>query len=280
MSPAHPQPDDAMRRWRPSPAIRASAALHVAGAAALLAVPSSWPWVLGAIVADHALLTAAGLWPRSTLLGPNMLRLPPPAIARREIALTFDDGPDAALTPRVLDLLDRYRAKASFFCVGRKAAAHAGVVRETVRRGHSVENHSDRHSNFFSFYGLRGLRREIEAAQAAIAQAAGTPPLFFRAPAGLRSPLLDPVVARLGLRYVAWTRRGFDTVSGDSRKVLDRLVIGLAAGDILLLHDGGCAPTRGGHAVVLEVLPALLERILAAGFVPVSLRAAMRCAPR
>ena len=276
MSPAHTQPDDASRRWRPSPVIRVSAALHVAGAAALLAVPSSWPWVLGAIVADHTLLTAAGLWPRSTLLGPNMLRLPQAARARGEIALTFDDGPDPALTPRVLDLLDRYRAKASFFCVGRRAAAHADVVRETAARGHSVENHSDRHSNFFSFYGLRGLRREIEAAQTAITQAARTPPQFFRAPAGLRSPLLDPVVARLGLRYVAWTRRGFDTVTADARRVLDRLATGLAAGDILLLHDGACARTRGGQPVVLEVLPALLERILAAGLKPVSLPAAMR----
>jgi len=93
-------------RWAAPPFIKASAALHVAGAAALVASPATWPWVLGAVVANHAGITAAGLWPRSTLLGPNITRLPATAAARNEVALTFDDGPDPDVTPRVLDFLD------------------------------------------------------------------------------------------------------------------------------------------------------------------------------
>jgi hypothetical protein len=85
---------------------------------------------------------------------------------------------------------------------------------------------------------------------------------------GIRNPLLDPVIAQLGLRYITWTRRGFDTVAGDPAVVLDRLTRKLSAGDILLLHD---RRSRNRRAIVLDVLPALLDRIAAAGLKPVSL---------
>jgi peptidoglycan/xylan/chitin deacetylase (PgdA/CDA1 family) len=261
------------RRWEPGAAIKVSAAIHVACLACAVMWPGSWPWMLLAIVLNHAAIGLIGMWPRSRWLGPNMLRLPEASRRRREVALTFDDGPDADITPRVLDLLDRYRAKASFFCVGEKAAAHPEVVREIARRGHSVENHSMRHSGSFGFLGLRGLRAELSQAQDAIASAAGRPPTFFRAPMGIRNPFLDPVVAQLGLTYVTWTRRGFDTVARRPQVVLQRLLRNLAAGDILLLHD-----RRTGSATppVLEVLPPLLEKIRADGLTVVSLPMAMR----
>ena len=235
--------------------------------------PASWPWVLAAIVANHLVIGLIGMWPKSRLLGPNMVRLPDESIRRGEIALTFDDGPDAEVTPQVLDLLDLHRAKASFFCVGEKVAAHPEVVREIVRRGHSVENHSMRHSGFFGFFGIGRLRAELRSAQDAIATVTGRPPAFFRAPMGIRNPFLDHVIARTGLTYITWTRRGFETVERQPRAVLARLLRGLAAGDILLLHD---RRTRSGTPPVLEVLPALLERISATGLKPVSLPMAMR----
>ena len=86
--------------------------------------------------------------------------------------------------------------------------------------------------------------------------------------------MLDPVLARRGLHYTSWTRRGFDAVERDPAKVLARLTCDLAAGDVLLLHDGGAARTRDGVPLVLAVLPALLERIAAHGFQPVTLPAA------
>lgn len=263
----------AARPWRPSPLILASFALHAACLALLVARPHWWPALAGIVIANHAALALIGLWPKSRLLGPNMLRLPEAAARRGEVALTFDDGPDAEVTPRVLDLLDRHEAKASFFCIGEKAAAHPELVREIVRRGHSVENHSLRHPAIFGFLGPRALRAEIGAAQQAIAAAAGEPPLYFRSPMGIRSPLLDPVMARLGLTYVTWTRRGFDTVARDPAAVLARLVRGLSAGDVLLLHDRRRAH---GQPLVLQVLPGLLERLAAARLKPVSLRTAMQ----
>ncbi|MGH8632459.1 MAG: polysaccharide deacetylase family protein, partial [Burkholderiales bacterium] len=178
---------------------------------------------------------------------------------------------DPVVTPAVLEVLDRFGAKASFFCVGVRAARHADLVKEIARRGHSVENHSNVHSNWFSLYGLRRLRREIESAQSILSRLSGRAPRFFRAPAGLRSPLLDPVIARLGLQSVAWTRRGFDTVTRDPARVLGRLTRGLGAGDILLMHDGSCTLTPAGRPVALEVLPPLLEQIAGRGLKCVSL---------
>ena len=262
-------------RWRPSPLVYASLGLHAGALAAVLVRPPTWPWAVGAVLADHLLLTAAGLTPRSALLGPNWTRLPAAAAGRRELAITLDDGPDPRITPRVLDLLAERRAKATFFCIGERVQRHAELAREMVRRGHSVENHSQRHLNYFSLLGPRGLVAEIQRAQDTIGITTGQHPLFFRAPAGLRSPFLDPVLSRLGLRLASWTRRGFDTVSASAEAVFGKLTRDLGAGDILLLHDGHAALTGRGVPVILEVLPRLLDSVAAAELTPITLRAAL-----
>ena len=247
-------------RWRPSPLVGASIALHAVGAAALAVSPASWP-VIGAVsLADHAVMFLAGVLPRSRVLGPNLTRLPP-ASARGAVALTFDDGPDPVTTPAVLDLLERRGARATFFCIGRRAAAHPDVVREIARRGHAVGNHTWGHPSHFAWLGPRALEREMRRAQETLGALAGAPPLWFRAPAGIRSPLLDPVLVRCGLRLASWTRRAFDTVRRDPGRVSRRLTAGLRQGDVLLLHDGG----PGGTPFVLDVLGRVLDRIEAAG---------------
>ena len=255
---------------------KASLACHFGAAAAAIALPGAWPWALGAVAANHVALTAGGLWPRSRWLGSNWTRLPDAAVARGEMALTIDDGPDPLVTPAVLDLLDRHEARATFFCIGARARAHRELCREIVGRGHSVQNHSDRHSHLFSLLGPRAMAREIATAQEVLAEITGEAPRFFRAPAGLRNPFLAPVLQRLDLQLVSWTRRGFDTVRRDPAAMLARLGRRLAPGDILLAHDGHAARTDGGTAIVLAVLPDLLARIGAVGLVPVTLPAAAR----
>lgn len=256
----------------PFPAyVKASAAVHAAAGLTAVLVPATWPWALGAVAANHLVITGAGLCPRSTWLGRNWSRLPDAAAARREVAITIDDGPDPAVTPAVLDMLDTHSVHATFFVIASVAARHAALCREIVTRGHSVQNHSDRHAHHFSLLGPRGFAREIGAAQTRLADITGTTPRFFRAPAGLRNPFLAPVLDRLGLQLVSWTRRGFDTVRRDPQGVLARLVDGLGAGDILLLHDGNAARTATGEAVVLGVLPALLARCADAGLHAVTL---------
>ncbi|MDP1924798.1 MAG: polysaccharide deacetylase family protein [Thiobacillus sp.] len=261
--------------WQPTLLIRATLALHGLALVAVIAEPELWRWALGAVVINHLLLTAVGLWPRSNWLGPNWTRLPAAAAARHEIALTIDDGPDPLVTPQVLDMLDRHAARATFFCVGATAAHYPEVCREIVRRGHAVENHSQRHRHTFSLLGPRGFLRELQAAQDTLSRITGQPPVFFRAPAGLRNPFLDPVLARLGLTLASWSARGFDTRIGDAERVKHALLQGLRGGAILLLHDGNAARTPGGTPVILDVLPAVLESAAAAGLRFVRLRDAL-----
>lgn len=262
-------------RWQPTPLIRATIVLHVLAPVIVIAEPGLWRWALGAVLANHALLTLLGLLPRSHWLGPNWTRLPAAATARNEIALTIDDGPDPAVTPQVLDMLDRYAIRATFFCIGEKAARYPDLCREIVRRGHAVENHSQHHRHHFSLLGRAGFTRELQAAQDTLTTISGQPPLFFRAPAGLRNPFLDPVLASLELRLASWSARGFDTRTGDAERVKNKLLHGLRAGAILLLHDGNAARTPDGTPVILEVLPAVLAAAAAANLRFVTLRQAL-----
>jgi peptidoglycan/xylan/chitin deacetylase (PgdA/CDA1 family) len=258
-------------RWTPSPFLSASAAVHAAAVLGAVAVPAAWPWAVGALVANHALLAGAGLWPSSRLLGSNLIRLTEAAAQRREIALTIDDGPDPEVTPRVLDLLDAANVKASFFCIGHLAQRHPEVCREIVRRGHRVENHGHAHSNAFSLFGPGRMRRDIARAQATLTDITGQAPHFFRATAGLRNPFLDPVLQGLGLSLATWTRRAYDTRTGDPERVYQRLANRLVAGDIVLMHDGHSARTPEGEPVILAVLPRLLRTIAERELHPVTL---------
>ncbi|MFS2055120.1 polysaccharide deacetylase family protein, partial [Variovorax sp. CT11-76] len=184
--------------------------------------------------------------------------------------------PEPAVTPRVLDLLDAHGQRATFFCIAERVQAQPALAREIVARGHSIQNHTARHRHNFSFLGPRGFASEIARAQQILGEVTGQRPSCFRAPAGLRNPFLEPVLHRLGLSLVSWTRRGFDTREGDAQRVLARLTRGLAAGDILLLHDGNAARTARGEPVLLEVLPLLLERLRADGLRAVTLPEGLR----
>jgi peptidoglycan/xylan/chitin deacetylase (PgdA/CDA1 family) len=191
------------------------------------------------------------------------------------VAITIDDGPEPTVTPQVLDLLDAAGARASFFCIGRRALEQPQLVREIVARGHSVENHSMNHLKRFATLGPAAIRRELADAQACLADIAGVAPRFFRPTAGLRSPLLDPQLTRLDLLLASWTRRAYDTRCGDPAQVHGRLTRLLAAGDILLLHDGHAAATPAGRPVILEVLPVLLDTLRQAGLKAVTLPATL-----
>lgn len=242
-----------------SPFLRASIALHAAAIPALAVAPGRWPWIAGTLLANHYVTIAGGLLPRSSLLGPNLVRSAA-AEAEGAVVLTFDDGPDPGATPKVLDALDAWKVRATFFCIGERAARHRTLTAEIAERGHRLENHSYSHRNGFFFHAPSSLDREIGMCQEELARASGRAPTFFRAPAGIRSPLLQSALARSGLRLASWTRRGFDTVTRDPEVVSARLTRGLRAGDVLLLHDGARKP-----AAALEALPRVLERIASAG---------------
>lgn len=263
------------REWErllPSPFLKGSAVFHAVGAVGASVVPDTWPLWFAGLVANHLILSTVGLVPRGTLLGPNLTRLPPDAAARGEVAITIDDGPDPQVTPAVLDILARFNARATFFCIGRKVRENAVLARQVVGAGHSIENHTARHPHDFSLYGPRRLEREVALCQSEIESVTGERPVFFRAPAGLRNPLLQPILSRHGVQLASWTRRAFDTVEADPGIVSRRLLRGLAAGDILLLHDGAAARSRADRPVVLDALPVVLAACRDAGLMPVTLR--------
>ena len=249
--------------------------LHVLAGALLLIDVAWWPLSLALILMTHAAIAIAGLLPRCSLLGANLVRLPTAAIRRGEIAITIDDGPNPEVTPHVLQILKMYDAKATFFCIGERAERYPELCRAIVAAGHHVENHGQRHRHHSSLFGPQQWLNEISAAQTTLHRITGRRPQFFRAVAGLRNPFLDSVLCRLDLRLATWTRRGYDTRTGNAAKVLQRLTRNLAAGDILLLHDGNAAHTQHDTAVILDVLPTLLGAIVERKLRPVTLSDAL-----
>lgn len=263
--------------WRPSPFIWLCIGLHLLLPPLLWLEPQRWPMLLLALLLLHTVIALVGLLPRSNWLGANLTRLPPAAVARGEVAVTIDDGPDPLVTPQVLAILQRHGATATFFCIGERAAAHPELCRMIAAAGHAVENHGQRHRKHTSLFGPGGWLREVGEAQAALRDITGSAPRFYRPIAGLRNPFLEPVLQRLGLRLASWTRRGFDTQTDDPAKVYAKLARGLSAGDILLLHDGNAAGTAAGRPVIVGVLPRLLDELAARNLKTVTLRQA--CTP-
>lgn len=247
------------RNWQPTLFIKISIILHAILLVVLLAAPQLWPWLLAILIANHLVISTVGLLPRSHWLGPNWTKLPPAATLRNEIALTIDDGPDPLVTRPVLEILDRYQVKATFFQIGDHAMKHPELCREIIERGHAIENHSQRHKLYFSLMGSNSIMREITDGQETLSHITSIRPQFFRAPAGLRNPFLEPVLSRLGLKLTSWSVRAFDTQNGNVEKVKHKLIAGLRPGAIILLHDGNAARTKADEPIILAVLPAILE---------------------
>lgn len=225
-------------------------------------------WGLGFLAADHLALSAAGCWPHKSWLGPVLTRLPgrgPSNDSLPDMALSFDDGPDPDVTPQVAALLEERGHRATFFAIGERVERHPDLVARLHDAGHRIENHTQTHPADFAFSFRPRLDREIGACQRAIRDATGRTPAYFRAPAGMRNPLLEGAVARRGLHLVSWTRRGYDTADGDAARVFGRIGRDVSRGDILLLHDGRAARTADGRPVSLDVLPRLLDAIEAEG---------------
>ena len=180
----------------------------------------------------------------------------------------------------MLALLAAHQARATFFCIGERVRQYPQLAREILAGGHGLENHTERHSMRFSLMGPRAITDEVRRAQDSIQGVTGEVAQFFRAPAGLRNPFLEPVLARQNLRLVSWTRRGFDTVNADPQRILARLTRALGARDILLLHDGHAARTAAGTPGHPRGIAPAPDTLAAARLTPLTLRAAFALAER
>jgi peptidoglycan/xylan/chitin deacetylase (PgdA/CDA1 family) len=245
--------------WHSSWLIRLSILVHILLLGFVILYPEYWLYALLVFILNHLVITITGLLPRSHWLGSNWTSLPEWSSNRNEIALTIDDGPDPEVTPQVLEMLDRYQVKATFFCIGRRANLYPELTKDIVQRGHEVGNHSQCHHFNFSMSGTRAMTREVASAQDTLTNITGVVPKFFRAPAGLRNMFLAPVLSRLNLQLAHWSVRAYDTKVKNQEKVTAKLLSGLKPGAILLLHDGNAARTKSGQPMILAVLPRLIE---------------------
>lgn len=175
------------------------------------------------------------------------------------IAFTFDDGPDPEITPRVLELLARYDAKATFFVVGSRVEKYPELVRRIVAEGHAVGSHSYSHSHAFHFGSPSRQRADVERGIAAVASVIGTSPILFRPPQGLRTPLLRDALAPLGLVCVTWTERGLDAMGRTATRIVRRLEGAIRPSSIVTLHDGAGLGGTLDRRPTVEALEQLLE---------------------
>ncbi len=156
--------------------------------------------VPAAVIATGAVAAYGAAFPRAQLFGPTICRTNSP----RKLAITFDDGPNPAITPKLLDLLDRYQAKATFFLIGRFVRECPDLVKETAARGHVLGNHTESHQNLFKLSPSQ-ITVELRLCHSAITNALGSPPKWFRPPYGYRNPWVIPAASALGCRTVMWT---------------------------------------------------------------------------
>lgn len=175
----------------------------------------------------------------------------------RGVALTFDDGPSPEHTPKILDLLDAARVRATFFVIGKKAAAHPEIVREIVERGHAVGVHGHDHDRLLALRTPKRVGDDLETAIATVEEITGTRPSLYRPPVGLTSPRIARALEEFDVTVVGWSVRALDGWAGAKpERVAKRVVPKLEDGAIVLLHD---AAERDDFAPAsIEALPRIL----------------------
>jgi peptidoglycan-N-acetylglucosamine deacetylase len=178
------------------------------------------------------------------------------------IALTFDDGPDAVDTPRLLDILQEKGVKATFFVIGKRAEQFPAVVQRARNEGHLIANHTWSHPNLFCFLTPRRLRAEIERGTESVQRSCGFRTRYFRSPVGLRHPLLGGYLKQMDLEFISWRIRSFDTVTRSSAVLARRILSKVAGGEIILFHDH----LPSGADAMLEALPGVIDTLRERGF--------------
>jgi len=223
-----------------------------------------WEIIVPAAVAAAAGYTAYGaVNPRAQIFGASVYHTDAP----RKLAITFDDGPNPAITPTLLQLLERYKVPATFFVLGQFVRACPELTREIAVRGHLIANHTDTHPNLF-FTGPEETRDELSRCSEAITNVTQSAPRWFRPPYGFRSPWTGQIAQQLGMRSVLWT-----LIPGDWRpKPADWLIQRMQPvadnaqskssthGDVLCLHDGYYRHLNGDRTHTLKALEYWLPR--------------------
>lgn len=197
-----------------------------------------WGWAAFVFWAVFFIIGYGSVVPSSRLFGSHVSELSEAQAQRHQVWITLDDGPDPEITPMLLDILDRYQAKAGFFLIGDRAQKHPDLVRDIARRGHLIGNHSQTHPSA-NFWILRPGRMwgELAGCQQTLTDILGVAPVWFRPPVGHHNMFLFPPLKALGLTMAIWNCRGFDGVVKNPDLIFSLIERQLKPGSIILLHD-------------------------------------------
>jgi peptidoglycan/xylan/chitin deacetylase (PgdA/CDA1 family) len=202
----------------------------------------------------------AARWPTSQLFGRTVLA----GSDVRQVALTFDDGPNDPYTHQLLDLLARHQVRATFFLMGSYVRQRPEIARAIHQAGHLLGNHTMTHPSLMWERPLR-VREELASCQAAIEDATGEAVRWFRPPFGSRRPDVLRTASELGLTPVMWNVTGYDWDETDANALKARVQRGLRRnhrhhrGSNILLHDGGHRQLGTDRSVTLKATRMLLE---------------------
>ncbi|MBC8770140.1 polysaccharide deacetylase family protein [Arenibacter sp. BSSL-BM3] len=190
-------------------------------------------------------LLMAMLWATFTIIGSFHIRwnyhLPAlhfnKEIQKNWVAITFDDGPHPEFTPKVLELLQKYNGKASFFCVGQQVRQYGEIVKDIIERGHTIGNHTYTHSNGFGFLSTKKVLLELQKTNEIINDLTGLNTKIYRPAFGVTNPNINKAVKKMKLQTIGWSIRSLDTTKRSKKDILERITSNLKKGDIILLHD-------------------------------------------
>ncbi|MBL0736167.1 polysaccharide deacetylase family protein [Flavobacterium sp. GN10] len=161
-----------------------------------------------------------------------------PLETEKKIALTFDDGP-SIYTLEVLELLKKYNAKATFFCIGKNIETHPEILQKVIDEGHLVGNHSYSHSKFFDFYNAKKITEELQKTDTLLEKFTSRKINFFRPPYGVTTPSIRRALKVTGHKTIGWNIRSLDGGTRNQELIFNRLIKHISPGGIVLLHDTG-----------------------------------------
>jgi len=210
-----------------------------------------------AVIAGYQSIAPTGQWYGHTFTGVGR--------GTKQLALTYDDGPNDPHTLRLLDVLAKRQVRATFFLIGRYVGQRPDIVRRVVESGHIVGNHTFTHP-FLALKSAAEIRKELTGCQAAIQEAIGDHSNLFRPPFGSRRPAVLGIARRLGLEAIMWNVTGYDWNAPPAAEIEKKVTSQIHGGNVILLHDGGHKQMGADRSQTVQATDQLIERYKSDGY--------------
>lgn len=177
---------------------------------------------------------------------------------KKEIAISFDDGPAAGYTKEILEVLKNENIKATFFCIGSRIAGNEEILKQAYAEGHLIGNHSYSHHFWFDMYSAKKMQADLAQMDEEVQRVIGVKPRLFRPPYGVTNPNVKKAIVNGGYTPVGWSVRSMDTVIKEEKKLLAKINKAIAPGAVFLFHDTS--------KTTLHVLPAFIQEVKKRGY--------------